>query len=289
VLSSEIIHKSKTIRRLETTWLEAGERGKPILFFCHGFPDDAGTWSHQMDFFSNDFHVVAPFVRGCEGSEKAENMRRYGRDAVVLDHLDILAEVSEGHEPVICIGHDLGVVHAMTLARRLGDRLGGVVVINGLELEMFARRLRDPGQVLKSWYIGFMQIPFLPEALATIAPHTSQWLVRALAGGEPCHSVSVGFDRRTLGPLNQYRAFAREALTGRDLQPRIKAPVLVLWGRDDGVLVAPTQAEWDRIAFNSTIRIIPGGHWLHRDQAKQSTAFMDGFIRDSLGGIHHAQ
>jgi pimeloyl-ACP methyl ester carboxylesterase len=278
----EIIEKTSSIRRLETSWLEAGERGKPILFFCHGFPDDAHTWNLQMQFFSKDFHVIAPFVRGCEGSEKAEDIRRYGRDGIVLDHLEILSQVSEGREPVICIGHDLGVVHAMTLGRRLGDRLRGMIAINGLDLEMFARRLHDPGQVFKSWYMGFMQIPVLPEALAIIAPHTSQWLVKTLAGGAS-DLANSGFDRRTVGPLNQYRAFARETVTGQESQPRLTAPVLVLWGRDDGVLVAPTQSEWDRVAFHSTIRIIPGGHWLHRDHADQVTSFINSFICESLG------
>ena len=284
MLNTEV--RSKIIRRLNTSWREAGVRGRPILFFCHGFPDSAETWSQQMDFFAKDFHVVAPFVRGCEDSELGKDVKRYGRDAVVLDHLEILREISEGSEPVICIGHDLGVVHAMTLARRLGSRAVGLVVINGLDLEMFARRLRLGSQVMKSWYMGLMQVPLLPEALASLAPNTSQWLVRKLAGEDFKSDGSSDFSRRSLGPLNQYRAFAREALTTNMESSRLKAPVLVLWGRDDGVLLVPTQAEWDRVAFQSTIRIIPGGHWIHRDCAADVTKFISSFVRQVLGSSH---
>lgn len=130
--------------------------------------------------------------------------------------------------------------------------------------------------------MGLMQIPFLPETMSVLAPHTSQWLVRALAGSGTDALHRVDFDRLTVGPLNQYRAFARETILARTDSPRLKAPMLVLWGRDDGVLIPPSQAEWDRVAFQSTVRIVPGGHWLHRDRAEDVILFLETFIRNVL-------
>jgi pimeloyl-ACP methyl ester carboxylesterase len=280
---ADLVSKAKTIRMLETGWVEAGQRGNPILFFCHGFPDSPLTWRHQIDQFADKYRVIAPFVRGCEASAVAQDLKRYGRDAVVLDHLEILADASQGDEPVICIGHDLGVVHAMALARRLGERLAGLIVINGVDLEMFARRLKDPGQVARSWYMGLMQIPVLPETLATVAPHLSQWLVHRIGGAQDGSVASTDFDRRTVGPLNQYRAFAREKLFDRVNHPRLKVPTLVLWGRDDGALMAPSQSEWDLVAYQATIRILPGGHWLHRDRWQDINLFVSQFLVQTLG------
>jgi epoxide hydrolase 4 len=293
IVEKSIVEKSIVVRCLKTPWLEAGERGRPVLFFCHGFPDDAHIWDHQIKAFAKDYHVLAPFVRGCENSDPGQEINRYGRDAVVLDHLAILKEATSGGEPVICVGHDLGVVHAMTLARRLGERAKGLIVINGLDLEMFARRLRDPNQIARSWYMGLMQLPMIPEALAKIAPHTGSWLAKALAGGVLLPADIAGFERRTSGPLNQYRAFAREVALNNAPQARIRAPVLVICGRDDGVLVPPTQQEWDLAALSATIRIIPGGHWLHRDRAEAITVLISKFseqYRDgSIVGGRHAQ
>ena len=283
MLSELFAEKSMSVRRLKTSWLEAGERGQPVLFFCHGFPDGPDIWRHQIEALAKDYRIVAPYVRGCESSEPAEELGRYGRDAVVLDHLAILAETTNGNEPVICIGHDLGVVHAFTFGRKIGDRLAGLVVINGLDIEMFVRRLRDPAQVARSWYMGFMQMPWLPEACAKWAPNTASWLAQSLAGGVP-ETVSISqFEHRTVAPLNQYRAFARESFSANTVPARIKAPVLVIWGRDDGVLMAPTQAEWDRVALDSTIRIIPGGHWLHRDHHSEVTSFIKNFVKNLIG------
>lgn len=282
MLPEPLIEKSMVVRKLKTSWIEAGERGRPVLFFCHGFPDSSIVWEHQIRTLEKHYHIVAPFVRGCENSEPGNDVTRYGRDAIVLDHLAILKAVTTGDEPVICIGHDLGVVHAMTLVRRLGDRACGLVVINGLDLEMFTRRLRDPKQVVRSWYMGFMQVPVLPEILANFAPHTGAWLAKSLAGGDVAAGDMVGFDRRSAAPLNQYRALAREAATIDEHQARIRPHVLAIWGRDDGVLVPPTQKEWDLAALKVTIRIIPGGHWLHRDKSEIVTGFISDFCHQRL-------
>jgi pimeloyl-ACP methyl ester carboxylesterase len=259
---------STDIRGLATSWIESGRGGAPVVMMLHGFPDEASVWRSQIDALSQTFHVIAPNVRGCTTSAPASDLHRYGREAVVLDHLSILSQCTSDQTPVICVGHDLGVVHALTLAHRLGPRCVGVVCINGLDLEMFVRRLRAPEQIIKSWYMGFMQIPMLPELLAKYTPQTVHWLSQTLAGGNLAPVAAPSdFERRTLGPLNQYRALAREACHKWDHVPRLKCPVMVIWGRDDGVLIPPTEDEWRQVALNASIRIIPGGHWLHRDQS----------------------
>ena len=283
MIDSTLKEKSSNVRGLTTSWIEAGTVGSPVIMFLHGFPDDATVWRAQIESLSVDYHVIAPNVRGCASSAPAEELHRYGREAVLLDHLTILSQVVPDHVPVICVGHDLGVVHAMTLARRLGPRCAGLVCINGLDLEMFARRLRTPAQIIKSWYMGFMQVPALPEMVAKIAPRTANWLAQTLAGGnlEAPNDV-MNSERRTIAPLNQYRAFAREVGRTDAETGRIKCPVLVIWGRDDGVLLPPTEDEWRRVALDPLIRIIPGGHWLHRDQHDVINHFIGGFAQNSL-------
>ncbi len=291
MINPAIRENSSVIRGLTTSWLEAGVRGAPVVMLLHGFPDDASVWRPQIEALTDKFHVIAPHVRGCATSAAANELRRYGREAVVLDHLSILSECASDQTPVICVGHDLGVVHAMTLARRLGPRCAGFACINGLDLEMFARRLRDPEQMIKSWYMGFMQLPFLPEMVAKWAPQTAHWLAETMAGGALVQGpASFEFERRTIAPLNQYRAFAREVgrlgsafgSASASASGRLKCPVLVLWGRDDGVLLPPTEEEWRRVSLSASIRIIPGGHWLHRDEPDVVNDLLVRFTCDSF-------
>jgi pimeloyl-ACP methyl ester carboxylesterase len=272
--------KASKIRGLETTWLEAGEPGRPIVFMCHGFPDDAYVWQEQIKSLSSRFHVVAPFIRGCHGSEAADELRRYTPEAVLLDHLDILKSCEKSPQTTVTVvGHDLGVVHALELARVLGSRLSRVIVANGLDCDMFAKRLNSSSQALRSWYMAVMQVPLIPETLIRVAPRTVSWLAGEI-GGLPEHLRDhKGFEQRTLAPLNQYRAFARQISTNKATQkPRIRAPMLVLWGRDDGFLEAPTKAEWELVATNVTIRILKGGHWLQRESAAEVNEIISEFL-----------
>lgn len=255
------------IRGLTTAWLEAGVPGRPIVFLCHGFPDDPYAWSQQLDVLATEHHVIAPYVRGCDRSAAADDLRRYGTAAILLDHLDILQRVQLSDKtPVSVIGHDLGVAHAIELARALGPRLASLIAINGIDVGGFARRLGRPEQIKKSWYMGLMQLPLIPEAAVKLIPESCAWLAGELGGLSKDLRESVGFERRTLAPLNQYRAFAREIPRKNQERPaRIRAPMLVLWGRDDGLLEPPEKLEWERIGLKVTIRILVGGHWLHRE------------------------
>lgn len=256
------------IRGLKTAWLEMGEPGNPIVFMCHGFPDDPYAWKGQMYVLAEQYHVVAPYVRGCDLSTPADDLRRYGTEAVLLDHLEILNTVQKSDTTkVSVIGHDLGVAHAIELARALGPRLDKCIVINGTDVGSFVRRMSQTKQVRRSWYMGLMQLPLLPEVAVKLVPESCAWLAGELGGLKHELRESSGFERRTLAPLNQYRAFAREIpRQNRERPARLRSPILVIWGRDDGFLEPPTMPEWERIGLDVTIRILVGGHWLHREQ-----------------------
>ena len=272
------------IRGLKTAWLEAGEPGNPIVFLCHGFPDDPHAWCEQIDAFAKHYHVIAPYVRGCDRSEASDDLSRYGTSAILLDHLEILRRVQVSEKtPVAVIGHDLGAAHGIELARALGPRLAGDIVINGTDVGSFARRLAKPQQVKRSWYMGIMQLPLIPEAAVKLIPESCAWLAGELGGLKKELRETVGFERRTLAPLNQYRAFAREIPRQNKERPaRIRAPMLVLWGRDDGLLEPPAKEEWERLGLDVTIRIIVGGHWLHREHPTVVNPILTDFLASAF-------
>lgn len=275
--------QTTTVRGLQTAWVERGPVGQPIVFFCHGFPDDPAVWNAQIESLREDYHIIAPYIRGCEHSEHSQDLRRYGSQAILLDHLEILRKAASERTPVVVVGHDLGVVHAMTLARSLGPRLAGLLVINGTDIGMFAQRLKDIDQAKRSWYMGLMQLPLVPEALVRWLPESCAWLASELGHLPPQLRDSRHFERRTLGPLNQYRAFAREVPAQTKAMPaRIKAPILVLWGRDDQLLVPPDRCEWERVGLDVTIRIVEGGHWLQREKPELVSDLLQNFIRYTL-------
>lgn len=272
------------IRGLKTAWLEAGEPSCPIVFLCHGFPDDPYAWSEQLEELAKTYHVIAPYVRGCDRSAASNDLSRYGTAAILLDHLEILQRVQVSEKtPVAVLGHDLGAAHGIELARALGPRLACAIVINGTDVGTFARRLAKPQQAKRSWYMGMMQLPLLPEAAVKLIPESCAWLAGELGGLKKELRETVGFERRTLAPLNQYRAFAREIPKRNKERPaRIRAPMLVLWGRDDSLLEPPVKEEWERLGLDVTIRILVGGHWLHREEPHLINPILNRFLARSF-------
>jgi len=272
---------SREMRGLKTAWLENGSANAPILLFLHGFPDNPQIWNFQAEYFESRFHVIRPYTRGLFPFEGNPEFNRYSLDSLSLDCLEILREVDpSGQRPVYCVGHDLGAALAWNLAPFLGNRLSGMVIINGLSVPQMFRRFGNMRQQLKSFYIYLMQLPWLPEILIKSIPKTM--LQMAYDRGElpqelrPKTAVSAqGLSRM----LNQYRAFSREIpKLMRRAPEKVRAPVLVIWGCRDAFLAAPTLDELEPFAASITLRILDANHWVFREMPDEVNRILENFL-----------
>ena len=103
-------------------------RGQAVIL-CHGFPEMAYSWRHQMTPFAEaGLRVLVPDQRGYAGSDAPNEPARYDMDhlcadlVAILDHFEI--------ERAIFVGHDWGgfVVWSMPLLHP--DRVAGVIGLN---------------------------------------------------------------------------------------------------------------------------------------------------------------
>ena len=109
---------------------EAGPRTKaPPLVLCHGWPELAFSWRHQIKALSEaGFRVIAPDMRGFGASEGPPDVEAYdlvhitGDLAGLLDHLKI--------ERAIFVGHDWGGGAVWRMAQEHPSRVAGVIGIN---------------------------------------------------------------------------------------------------------------------------------------------------------------
>lgn len=276
--------RRREFRNLKTAWLDVGPSEAPILLFLHGYPDSADTWSFQVDHFKSKYHVVCPFSRGTggtEGSEASDSVERYSQNALALDTLQILESIDPTQKrPIVIVGHDLGVVTAWNLAPLLKERLRGLILMNGLNLHQMLMRAGDPTQLLKSWYIYLINIPYLSEFVAT---HFSKKVLKLAydMGGLPSNLREVPEDpsRNLIAPMNQYRAFAREIpKTLRHKPLKIKCPTLVIWGKNDAFLVPPTLDELEPYTNEVTVRILDANHWVHRERNDEVNSLVETFL-----------
>jgi pimeloyl-ACP methyl ester carboxylesterase len=99
-------------------------QGRPSLVFVHGWSCDRSYWDAQMEFFSEDFRVVAVDLGGHGGStfghREAFTISSFGGDvATVVKAL--------GLQRVILIGHSMGGDVVADAAKRLKGRVVGLV------------------------------------------------------------------------------------------------------------------------------------------------------------------
>lgn len=102
---------------VELEVFEAGREnaGKPIVL-CHGWPEHAFSWRHQMDALAAaGYHAIVPNQRGYGNSSRPTEVTDYD-----IEHLsgDLIALLDHyGYEDATFVGHDWGafVVWGLTL------------------------------------------------------------------------------------------------------------------------------------------------------------------------------
>ena len=113
---------------------EAGEAGNPAIILCHGFPDLAHCWRHQMaPLAAAGFHVIAPDQRGYGHSSAPTDIAAYGIDQLSGDLFGLLDHF--GHDDAVFMGHDWGAMLTWDAARIAPERVRAVVAVSVPYLE----------------------------------------------------------------------------------------------------------------------------------------------------------
>ncbi|MBI5263717.1 MAG: alpha/beta hydrolase [Bradyrhizobium sp.] len=111
-------------------YYEAGPAGdRPPMVLCHGWPELAFSWRHQIKALSEaGVRVIAPDQRGYGTTDRPEPVEAYDIEHLtadlvgLLDHLEI--------DMAIFVGHDWGGFVVWQMPLRHPNRVAGVVGIN---------------------------------------------------------------------------------------------------------------------------------------------------------------
>lgn len=77
----------------------------PAVLFCHGFPDTAETWRHQMrGVAAAGYRAIAMDMRGSGDSHAPDDFHLYTSLHVIGDLIGILDAL--GIDTVVIVGHD---------------------------------------------------------------------------------------------------------------------------------------------------------------------------------------
>ena len=283
-------------RTLATTTLshmhivEAGDPTAPLIVILHGFPEFWYSWRHQLTALAGDYHVVAPDLRGYGGTEKPET----GYDVLTLaaDIAALIAALVAGEgprRPVTLVGHDWGGVVAWVTATVHPECISKLVIIDAPHPLAYLRcALRNPSQLLKSWYIAMFQVPGLFEWQFRRDPY--RMMARMLRGSavqrdvftreEIQHYVQAMADPKVLPrAMAYYRAVPSIVAILDELRAPVLAPTLVLWGAGDPALGTYLIDHCRSVVSGSfEARVFAdAGHWLQQERPAEVSAAISEF------------
>ena len=150
----------------------AGERGRPVLMFLHGFPEAAFAWDELLAHFAapehGGFRCVAPNLRGYEQSSRPADVSAYHAKHLAQDIAALIAaECGPQGQLVALIAHDWGGAVAWKLAAARPELMQRLVIINSPHPQTFWRELRqNPAQQAASAYMNFLVRPDAEALLA---------------------------------------------------------------------------------------------------------------------------
>ncbi len=263
--------------------VQAGPADGPLLILLHGFPEFWYGWNEQIvPLAERGFRVWIPDQRGYNQSDKPAGVAAYALDNLAADVVALID--ASGRKKAVVVGHDWGAAVAWWVAATQPDRVERLVVLNVPHPAVMKRfATRHIKQALRSWYIGFFQVPWLPETLARLGNYAA--LARTLKtssrpgtfSADDLRAYRVAWSGALPTMINWYRAALRHP-PARDIAVRIKVPTLLIWGAQDQFL--SRQMVQPSIDLCDTGRVVFFGnatHWVqHEEPARVTNLIAEG-------------
>jgi epoxide hydrolase 4 len=258
--------------------IEAGPEDGPLYILLHGFPEFWYGWRKQIPVLASaGYRVVAPDQRGYNTSGKPSELSGYGMSELSADVLSIADSL--GRSTFSLAGHDWGAAVAWAVALRWPDRLEKLRILNVPHPAVMMRHLqRDPGQLLRSWYMFFFQTPALPEALFR---RTGQrMLINTSRSGcftrEDLEMYTGSWKQPgcATGMINWYRALLRTR-PPRLEDPLVRVPTTIVWGRKDRFLKPEMARESLEFCPDGKLVYLENAtHWVQHEEPVQVNALL---------------
>jgi pimeloyl-ACP methyl ester carboxylesterase len=286
------------VNGVELEVFEAGREheGNPIVL-CHGWPEHAFTWRHQIPALAAaGYHVIVPNQRGYGKSSRPTEVTAYD-----IEHLsgDLVALLDHyGYEDATFVGHDWGANVVWGLALLQPNRVNGVIALAVPYQERGERPWIEWMEEVfggDHYFVHFNRKPGVADAV--LAENTSRFLrnlfrknvppappepgmmmidlARAETPlGEPVMSdsdlavfissfESTGFT----GGINWYRNLDRNWHLLADVNPVIRQPALMIHGERDAI---PKFERLTDFVPKAEVVSLDCGHWIQQEMPEET-------------------
>ncbi|XP_070199254.1 epoxide hydrolase 4-like [Littorina saxatilis] len=271
-------------------YVSAGSEDKPLMVLVHGFPEFWYSWRHQLKEFKDSYRVVAIDQRGYGESDLPSSVSSYDITNLVADVKNLVLAL--GYKQCVLVGHDWGARVTWNVAQRHPEVVEKLVIMNCPSDVAYAQG--GFGQLLKSWYVFFFQVPWLPEAY--IGMRDFYFLEEMVLGEqfgvksgnvsrEDVDGYKYAFGRSGFrGPINFYR----QKFRGTDMRTpeksayiKVACPTLIVWGDQDQAFetrLAQLSSELS-VEGGATVKVVEGAsHFVQMDRPDLVNKYMREFL-----------
>ena len=288
---------------------EAGKenKGNPIVL-CHGWPEHAFTWRHQMPALAEaGYHVIVPNQRGYGNSVVPQDVEKFdiacltGDLAGLLDHF--------GYDDAVFVGHDWGANVVWSMAMLHPKRVSKLVA---LALPYQERGEMPWVQFLSMLFgddhymVDFNKRPGVADAVLNdnaeqflrnlyrknvppVAPAPGNYMIN-LANEETALGAPImsddelnifvrAFEKNGFeGSINWYRNLDRNWQLLANVDPIITQKALMIYGEQDMIPKSPTLSNF---VPNVTETSLDCGHWVQQEMPSETSKLILDWLANS--------
>jgi len=229
--------------------LDEGPADGELVVLLHGFPQFNDSWAAvSKRLVDAGYRTVAPNQRGYSPGARPARRRDYAAPKLVGDVVALIDAL--GADRVHLVGHDWGAAVAWSVAQACPDRLRSLTALSVPHPAAFLGSMFGR-QLAASWYMGFFQLPRIPERLmlgpAGSPTRMERFLIKSGQTPELARRDVQAMAGTGAFPfaLNWYRAIP--LVNPRRTRTKVDVATLYIWSDGDTALLrkgAERCGEW---------------------------------------------
>jgi pimeloyl-ACP methyl ester carboxylesterase len=283
------ISRSFISQRLRLHYTDWGNEAAPPLILLHGGRDHCRNWDWVAQRLRNDWHVIAPDLRG-HGDSQWADAGGYRMDAFIYDLAQLIHQ--QALAPVTIIAHSMGGNIALRYTGVFPEQVRRVVAIEGLgpspamEAELAKKNVAErmqgwigaerklAGRLPRRYASLEDAYARMREENAHLSPEQAMHLTRHGVRQNEDGTYSWKFD-------NYIRAWPPYDMTRDDIRflwGRISCPTLLVYGSESWASNPAVDGRATQFS-QARVELIQGaGHWVHHDRLEEFLGLVIPFL-----------